>query len=444
MLKRDLYMAAMKAGNYKKVAWMISAFSITREGPDDWKKDPYPYRIVFTPTGTFFVDPDNQELVKVEDAPVGEALYRFREKCILKTGEVPNFGEGGTYEIETSYGNIFFNWAVMVYAFGNRIGYYNPTDKVKVPYLEDQILTRFYDNPGAGSPTPLDGEDPIYVRDYLRFAEGMFYLTSLTQLCTYGATEKVLLPPPGLAEFKQKLLDENRDNLHDKATIAKIDAALIAYDAQYLKGDAAENFLIDDKSRSTVRRKLFLMAGAETGLDENTVKADLIQNSLLEGWDISKFPSMNNSLRAGSFNRGSQTQLGGVSVKWLLRASSNMNVTVDDCGSRLGNVTLVTPENLRRMVGFSMVTQEGHKRIKSTSEAGAYLGKKLIMRSPMYCKLDKTDYCKVCVGERLTVNPDGLSIAVSDYGSAFLAIYMKAMHGKNLQLAKMNLKTAIF
>lgn len=444
MLKRDLYMAAMKAGNYKKVAWMISAFSITREGPDDWKKDPYPYRIVFTPTGTFFVDPDNQELVKVEDAPVGEALYRFREKCILKTGEVPNFGEGGTYEIETSYGNIFFNWAVMVYAFGNRIGYYNPTDKVKVPYLEDQILTRFYDNPGAGSPTPLDGEDPIYVRDYLRFAEGMFYLTSLTQLCTYGATEKVLLPPPGLAEFKQKLLDENRDNLHDKATIAKIDAALIAYDAQYLKGDPAENFLIDDKSRSTVRRKLFLMAGAETGLDENTVKADLIQNSLLEGWDISKFPSMNNSLRAGSFNRGSQTQLGGVSVKWLLRASSNMNVTVDDCGSRLGNVTLVTPENLRRMVGFSMVTQEGHKRIKSTSEAGAYLGKKLIMRSPMYCKLDKTDYCKVCVGERLTVNPDGLSIAVSDYGSAFLAIYMKAMHGKNLQLAKMNLKTAIF
>ena len=143
MLKRDLYVAAMKAGNYKKVAWMISAFSITREGPEDWKKDPYPYRIVFTPTGTFFVDPDNQELGKVEDAPVAEALYRFREKCILKTGEVPNFGEGGAYEIETSYGNIFFNWAVMVYAFGNRIGYYNPKDKVKVPYLEDQILTTY-------------------------------------------------------------------------------------------------------------------------------------------------------------------------------------------------------------------------------------------------------------------------------------------------------------
>ena len=193
-----------------------------------------------------------------------------------------------------------------------------------------------------------------------------------------------------------------------------------------------------------MRRKLFLMAGAETGLDENSVKANLIQNSLQEGWDISQFPDMNNSLRAGSFNRGSQTQLGGVSVKWLLRASSNMNVTADDCGSRLGNVVQVGKENLHRLVGFSMVTQEGHKRIKSKDEAGAYLGKKLLMRSPMYCKLTKTDYCKVCVGERLTVNPDGLSIAVSDYGSAFLASYMKAMHGKNLQTAKMNLETALF
>ena len=448
MLKRDLFVAAMQAGHYKKIKWLIGAFSIVLEGPTEWQQDAYAYRIVATPLGIFYCNPDNvQELLKVEDGVPGQALYRFKEKMELQPLEIPNYGNGVDAAITTSYGNLFFNWAVLVHAFGTKIEYHNPSDKVKVGKIEDIILERLHDDPKPGAvalPGSQETDGAIYISEYLKFAEGMFYLTSMTQLCTYGATEKVLLPPPGIKEFKAALLAQYADKLEDKATIAKIDEALIKFDAEYLKGDEAENFLIDDKSRSTVRRKLFLMAGAETGLDENSVKADLIQNSLLEGWDISKFPSMNNSLRAGSFNRGSQTQLGGVSVKWLLRASSNMNVTLDDCGSRLGNITLVSKDNLHRLVGFSMVTQEGSKRIKNKEEAGAYLGKKLLMRSPMYCKLTKTDYCKVCVGERLTVNPDGLSIAVSDYGSAFLAIYMKAMHGKNLQTAKMDLATALF
>lgn len=446
MLKRDLFMAAMKAGNYKLVKWLIGAFTVTVEGPDDWQQDAYPYRIVSTPLAVFYCNPDNpSELLKVEDGVPGQALYRFKEKTELLPLEIPNYGNGVDTPVVTSYGNVFFNWAVLVRAFGTKIEFYNPTDKVKVGKIEDMILERLVDDPDVGAVTPdkVD-QNVIYISEYLKFAEGMFYLTSLTQLCTYGATKKVLLAPPGIKEFKAALLEQYKDKLDDKETIAKIDAALIKYDSDWLKGDPAENFLIDDKSRTTVRRKLFLMAGAETGLDENSVKANLIQNSLQEGWDVSKFPDMNNSLRAGSFNRGSQTQLGGVSVKWLLRASSNMNVTADDCGSRLGNIVQVTKENLHRLVGFSMVTQEGNKRIKNKDEAGAYLGKKLLMRSPMYCKLTKTDYCKVCVGERLTVNPDGLSIAVSDYGSAFLAIYMKAMHGKNLQTARMNLETALF
>ena len=61
-----------------------------------------------------------------------------------------------------------------------------------------------------------------------------------------------------------------------------------------------------------------------------------------------------------------------------------------------------------------------------------------MVSSPMYCKLDKTDYCKTCVGKKLADNPTGLSMAVSDYGSTMLYIYMSAVHGKQLKLAKVN------
>lgn len=436
MLKQDFFHAAMKAGTYKKLPWIISAFSLTSEDPQAYKSNPYPYRIVAGPLGYSFCSPDTpEELIKIEDAPAGQALFRFLEEVKAGPEHIPNLNQ----EIVTTYGNVLFNWIAMVYAFGNKLPF--QIDRVDVGSIEKLILKNFEDTPKKEEDRK---PDVIYVDEYLRFTEGIYFLTGLSQLCTWSITKKVMLPPPGIAEYKKKLLDENREHLHEMATVAKIDAKLVEYDSEYLKGDPGENFLIDGKSRKVIRKKLYLMNGSETGLSENTVNATLIENSLYEGWDISKFPDMNNSLRAGSFNRGSQTQLGGVSVKWLLRASSNLNITVDDCGSRLGNITLIDNDNVKRLVGFSMVTKEGHKHFKTEEDVGAYLGKKVLMRSPMYCKLDRTDYCKVCVGDRLSVNPDGLSLAVSDYGSTFLGIFMSKMHGTQLALAKMDYKKAIF
>jgi hypothetical protein len=61
----------------------------------------------------------------------------------------------------------------------------------------------------------------------------------------------------------------------------------------------------------------------------------------------------------------------------------------------------------------------------------------------MFCKLDKTDYCAVCVGERLSINPTALSAAVAEYGSTFMLISMKKMHGTVLATHRMNYKTAL-
>jgi hypothetical protein len=152
---------------------------------------------------------------------------------------------------------------------------------------------------------------------------------------------------------------------------------------------------------------------------------------------------MNNTLRAGSFNRGAQTVLGGVAVKGLLRASANLNVAGEDCGSRVGIVADITKDNLSRFVGLSVILKEGTEVMKQEEDVGRYLGKRIMVRSPMYCKLDKTDYCKICLGERLANNPEGLSIAVSEYGSIFLSIFMKGAHSKALQIAKMDWKAQI-
>lgn len=440
MNKFDFFLAAMKAGEYRRRAWVISAFSLIAEGPEDWKFDPYPYRIVQTRTGHFFVNPDDtQNLLPIENTDPNQPPFYLHDQIrLVRANDIPNVYEE---RIDTSYGNLLFNYVGLIWPFHDKIPFME--GRVGAEQIEDLILPRLVDDPPEGE-NPQLGEPRqanIFVREYLKFADAMFYMAGFTQLCVPATTEKTMTAPPGVVEFKQQLLDENKDRLHDPAVIAKIDKQLVQYDANYLKGDRGEGFLISKKSRENVRRKLFLMHGAETGLEER-VEVDLIPNSLSQGWDISKFPAMNDSLRAGSFNRGAQTMLGGEAVKWLLRASSNMTVTQEDCGSRLGNYVDLSESNKKRHMGRHVILHNGHEEL-TPDNVGKYLGTTVMFRSPMFCRLEKTDFCKACVGARLAANPTALSSSISDYGSAFLAIFMSAAHAKALQVARMDFQSAI-
>lgn len=433
MLKTEYFKSAMKAGLYKKLDWCIRAFSIISEAEDEWKKEAYAGRIVQHHTGYYIVN-EELELVKIEDGVVGQPLYTFAEHLTIDKGDVPNVQE----TMETSYGNLLWNWIVIAWPFGHKLPY--QTGQVKNGKVADMIINKLEDDPKPGM--PLD-DDVIYVSEYLKYTQSLDYLRSFTQLCVVAATRKTMLPPPGIKEYRDKLVAENKDSLDDLATIAKIDKALVEYDAEWLKGDPGELFLGDGgKSRDVVRKKKFLMHGAEVGMQSNAVKGVLVENSLYEGWDITKFPEMNTSSRSGSFARGAQTQLGGVSVKWLLRASSNLQITKDDCGSMLGSEFLIDKEEVQKLIGKTIIVGSNQTLIKDENQAGTYLGKKVVVRNPQYCMLDHTDYCKICLGKRLSINPNGLSTSVSDLGSKMMLISMSAMHGKKLSTEKIDLSLA--
>lgn len=76
----------------------------------------------------------------------------------------------------------------------------------------------------------------------------------------------------------------------------------------------------------------------------NRNELDLVTNSLYEGWQNDKFATFNNVSRAGSFDRGSETQLGGVSAKEI-RATSNTRIVKGDCGTKMGILIVVTDDN---------------------------------------------------------------------------------------------------
>ena len=434
MIKKEYFKLAMTAGLYKDLAWLISLFALIKEDENDWKQNPFAFRLVRHVHGYFFVD-ENKTLIPIEDSDYTKPFMEPTDLVNLQKGDLPNLNE----DIESTYGNWIINYLLLIYPFGTKIPY---IDGDITPSTIERIISKnFKDNPKNFSDRK---PDEFYVDEYLKYLDGINFLPGLTQICVWACTEKLLLPAPGIKEFKNKLLEEHKDSLDQLSTVAKIDAELVKYDKEWLKGDPGMNFLNSSKSINVIRKQKFGMRGSEIGLNNDTVKGSLMKNSLLEGWDINQFDVINDTVRAGSYNRGAETQLGGVGTKDLLRASSTLNVTVDDCGTVIGKEIFVTNDNKQRLIGFKIFEKEGQVKIENEQMANSYINKRVYVRSPQFCKLTTTDYCKECLGDNLSLNPNGLPLAISSYGSIMMSMMMGAMHSKELVNAKMHFNKVIF
>jgi hypothetical protein len=359
------------------------------------------------------------------------------ESVKIRKGEVPNLNTQD--EITTDYGKLLTNYTLLINAFGKKVEYINK--KFSISDVEKIILPRFKANPKEGDAL---NENDIYVNEYLTLADATGYVAGMALICVPTSSPKSIVRPDWVIPLRDKLVKQYAGHLDDPTVVAKIEAELVAKYNEWIKGDDSLNFLLNNKKDIGInKKKLFLSIGAEVGLDSNSTKVHYIQKSLSEGWDLKEFKHLNDSLRLGSYSRGQETELGGVSFKYLIRSSQNLNVTIDDCGSTDGRELYVNDITKNRLVGFKMLLNSKWYKVNTLDEAGTYLGKTVKVRSPMYCKAEQTDYCKACLGETLSLNPKGLSIAVAGYGSTLLLIKMKAAHGKALILERMDLEVSL-
>lgn len=425
MNKLEFFILAMKAEMFRQVRWVLSAFSNIIEGPDDWKKDPYAYRIVQTPTAHFFVDPENNnQLTLIEDADAGIPIFDPKERIQLTINDAVNLNEA----IESCYGNLLFNYQCLIYPFGSKIPYMR--GRVNSSRLEKEVLKRYKFNT---SDEQVRDDNYIYTDEYLKMVDAVFHLENYMQLFTPAGSEKSMVSHPEMKKTRDQLFEENKERIHDPAVFAHISTELEKLDKQWLADDPdSMNFYLKSKSFKVVRRKLFETIGSDAGLSDG-IEIDPVKKSLSEGWDANSFVQLNNAHRAASFSRGAETMLGGEQVKWLLRTSSNILITIEDCGSNLGIFREIKPTHL----GFNIIDND--TTIKLTKDnIGSYLGKTVPMRSTMFCKLNNTDYCQACAGPRLSLNPTAAFTAISKIGDTMLLISLGAAHSTSIEVAELD------
>lgn len=433
MTKIEYFRIFMREKLYLKMAYVIAAFTVARP-PKNFEPSKYPYLVIYEPQGVGFIDPNNEnKFTLISDVPPNVRLLTPLDKFIIKKGDMSCVRQ----DTETDVGIALQNALLVEEPAKGYFEYINKFFSAKA--IEEKFLNEMLDEPDDDSQLE---EGKLYIRNYIRLAECALYMHGMTQIFTPGSTYKTMTAPPGLDAKRKELIAEYGGNVNDATVLAKIQKGLLDYDTAYLKGDPGEGILNGKKIREIVRMKRFLMYGAEPGIEEK-IELNTITKSLAEGWDVTRFDAMSNAQRAGSFSRGAQTQLGGESVKWMLRASSNINVTIPDCGTKLGVPVIGTDELLERNKGYYAIVNGATIRL-GDDNIPQLKGKSFMLRSPGLCRATMTDYCECCVGPKLSIHKTGLSSAVAAIGDTFLGIFMSAAHAKGLQLARWNHQEAIF
>ena len=429
MNKIEYFKKAIKSELFKKKAWIISAFTVTNEGPEDYKKDSYNYRLVRSGNLMQFLDAG--DLVKIDDYIPGEPLFAFKDEFVVDNDLCINVTE----PIVTTYGNVLFNCISITRSFGNKIPFI--TGRVSINSIENIIASKLESVPDKGTERK---QEFIYVDEYIKFVDSLEFLKGLSFISVVTTTEKSITSPPGLEEFKQSLMKKYGDKLQDPVYLSNFEKELQAFDEEYLKDDPSNGIFLSGKTKDLSRKKTKLVIGGDAGFTSG-LKLTPVTNSLEQGWptEPKEIVSMMNTLRFGSYARGNETEKGGVTGKVLTRAGNNFKILEEDCNTTLGITKVIYPHLAYKLVGRYIMKNNTWVLVKDKDEANTYIGKIIMIRSPMYCKHLGDRICRYCAGERLALNANGILTALLEVSNIIVTASMKQMHGAVLSTQELNI-----
>lgn len=424
MNKSELFIKGLQNDRHMDKRWILRAFALVRENrtPEELK----PWDIYQSAGGFSYIDPE-KGLQPISDTKAGEPMFQDITPISVKAGDFPGIKK----DTETTVGRLLWHMIVFVYPFSDKVMFIN--ERVNMGKFESTLAANF-----EGDPEPGEAElpDKFYPSELMRYYEGVAYARGLSMLFVPAASMKSLTIDPAVLKRRDELFNDPNIDMNNQAQAAAVEMELTKMDRDSFEGDPAARFMIKKKDFDVVRKKRFISFGSGAGLVPGS-RTKYVKRSLDDGMDISMFAEYMNEMRSGSYKRGVETMFGGELDKWLVRQSSNIRMLTEDCGTRAGMPTLIDEFNQRSVLGKHIVAPKGYTTL-SEDNIGDYLGKHVIIRSPAGCHGKPPDFCTICLGPRLSMNPDAISVAFSQYGNAFMGESMSAMHGKSLTIVRMD------
>lgn len=404
---------------FMDVAWFFSFFTLLTDKMEANKYLRYENK-------RFEVNVDDK-WEELEFVTAGSTVFNMTDKMLVTKNMISNLSK----DLTSTIGIFFANKILLAYPFKDKFPYVDGSFSIKD--IEKELASKMVDG-------------VVNVSEYIKFMDGVNYMKNLSRIVSVSATPKNILPPDGIEKFKKDKLAEYDKKYgpnwkKDRVKVLEFKEELKNFDKEWLKDDPSYDKLTSGKITDNSRVKMYLTFGDESGFDSSGKKFEFVENSLLENYpkDKEKLATMFNTARSGSYDRGKETEKGGVAAKQILRSTSSLNIRGEDCGSKKGKKYFITSNLLdsirgRYLVGTKPTLIENPEK---------YLNKEIEIRSPMYC-LNKNDtFCATCVGKILAMQREGIALSVLGISNAITTASMKKMHNTQLKLVDIKLEEKI-
>ena len=417
-MNNDILLAIAKIGidgGFLKQKYILDLFTFIAE--DEYEDD-----FIKIKDSSYYLKTEEEDLLITNKYK--DTFLTFTTKIIIPKDFLPNVKN----QIETTIGRLIMNYILLSNNFKYKVPYIN--QPFNIGYIEKNYIVNLL----SDDPNELD---KIQMDEYIKFMDSVIYIEGFSKFLSVAATEKTLLPPDGIQEYKAKVLKEIKAkyNIKDKITdpkiMAEVEEKLKAYEDKWLEGDVSKGRLMHGKTE-IARKKMFLDVGVTNTFNG---KDDAVERSLSDSWgtDPETLATLFNDARSGSYYRGAETQNGGVAAKVLLRASADIDIKDEDCGSKMGIEIAISKNHVGRYI------LEGGKPLLLTNEnIGKYENKVKVLRTPMFCKLGK-NFCTTCSGIPMKDYEKGVSLLSIETGGGILKLSLKKFHVSELSLANVSI-----
>lgn len=257
----------------------------------------------------------------------------------------------------------------------------------------------------------------------------------LNGMLAHTISERMAKPLKEIEKKKAELCKKYAKELEEKNVdvMTKISDELVAYAKEVLKGDPGMDLYDSgDLDFGNNYKNNSIIKGAV--MNKITGDFDFISTSFMDGIDVKDIPAHANSILASQYPASIATADAGYMGKRLIALLQMMDIDADgtDCGTKNLIPITITQANKKNLM-YRWFKENGTEKLLDADNIDKYVGKTLMMRSPMSCLGEKI--CSKCAGRlyyMLGVEHAGLF--ASQISHAALNLGLKAKHNSVVEL----------
>ena len=336
----------------------------------------------------------------------------------------------GQPEIKTTIGRYFYNKFILV-----------PSKVIELVKYQNEPLT------GKKSEALTRGIGDLYLNDKVTRDQYNEYINRrdvllhwLAGLISSTITEAFIKPNKQIEKRRDEMVKENQEGIskNDINVINKVEKEMCKYAREVLKDDSGmELYDSGQLSFDNNYKNNFIFKGAARNTLEN--KIDFIPRSFSNGLEVKNLPIIANGLVFSEYQKGVKTRTSGYMGKKILALLQMMQVDEPgtDCGTKNVIPFLITPRN-KNCTLYVYIREEGKLVLLTPENIDNYVGKYVMMRSPMAC-ISPNKICNKCAGEIFyKLNITNIGYFASTINFRFLNYSMKLKHDISVKLSHIN------